>query len=594
MDQRIGTILGNYRIVELLDRGAFGIVYRAEHVHLHTQAAIKCLHHAYFNSPKQREQFQREAQTLSRLKYDHVLRLLDFGFDQEGIPYLISEYAEGGSLRRRLSDMHPRLLPIRQALRVIGQVGFALQDVHSQGVIHRDLKPENILFDAADKALLADFGIAIVQQTASRTSVVGFGTPPYMAPEQFEEDGEPVPASDQYALACVTYELLTGRTPFNASNVAAYGYQHASKPPTPLCNLNAAIPSSIEQAVLTALAKRPEDRYPNVEAFLEALGIRRRVRTQVALDQGGTNSTVRRSYKQVTAASPTESKLPSEEDISTQLSPGQAVTQLRATTPAQPRTNATVIPPGARRRQSTQHIPQTVPPFSSAGGAPSASRSRWWEAFRQDFTTRSPFIIAKRLFLLVSLLDLLLLLTGVWLGASPFLQGGTVLAIGICICGLALTVFTEPWVWSILFLLLSPLAGGLYALLIPLVHLENGIVNWHTFSAYLLLTPAAGLLYGLLGPTQRSGQPMAAPLTRRLMVTIWFLGAGLLVGDAIGIPALVYLGLAWIVASDVLAVAQTIRLRPENWLAGLVVSLGMLGIPLLFWGFAYGVFGPDE
>lgn len=215
MDQRIGAQLGNYWVVEIVARGAYGIVYRAEHVHLGHSVAIKFIH-AYLNTPQQQASFHLEAQTLVRLRHSNIVRLLDFGLDEDS-PYLVSEYAPGGSLRDSLGQQASQPLHLREARSILAQIGRALTYVHTQGIVHRDLKPENILFDKDGRALLADFGIARVKRTISASGVgsagspMGLGTPPYMAPEQFEGKEDALFQSDQYALGCIAYELLTGQ-----------------------------------------------------------------------------------------------------------------------------------------------------------------------------------------------------------------------------------------------------------------------------------------------------------------------------------------------------------------------------------------------
>ena len=154
-DNYIGQQFSNYRLVEQLDCGSFGCVYRAEHLHLKTRTvAIKILH-AHLASQKQREGFFQEANLLEMLKHPHILHILDVGI-QHGFPYLVMEYCSAGSLRQRLKHQRSQPLPVEEALVILTQVGQALEYVHQQNVVHRDLKPENILFNAKGEALLAD------------------------------------------------------------------------------------------------------------------------------------------------------------------------------------------------------------------------------------------------------------------------------------------------------------------------------------------------------------------------------------------------------------------------------------------------------
>ena len=267
-EQFIGKVIGNYRIMAVIDSGTFGTVYRAVHMVLSGRVvAIKVLH-TYLGSMIEREQFRQEAQFLDRLRHPHVLPILDIGFAEE-FGYLITDYAANGSLRDLLQHQSGRPLPTDQALSILAQVGQALDYAHQQNIIHRDLKPENILFTAQWNALLADFGIAVVLATVSKMLIDSIGTPSYMAPEQFL--GMVSKEADQYALGCIAYELLTGHQPFTAPNFISMGFQHANEPPKRPTLYNPQLPSALEDALLKALAKERTDRYASVSDFVSAL-----------------------------------------------------------------------------------------------------------------------------------------------------------------------------------------------------------------------------------------------------------------------------------------------------------------------------------
>ncbi len=268
-----GRRLGNYRIGKKLARGGFGEVYQAEHMLLPRVAVIKFLHAEWEASEQQRQAFLQEAKFLEALKHPHILPLYDAGIGQEDFPpYLIAAYAPGGSLRERMRQ-YTSHFPLEEALTIIEQIGQALQHAHTQPqpVIHRDLKPENILFDSQGKALLADFGIAVML-AANETRLVNImGTLSYMAPEQFE--GYASSKSDQYALGCLAYELITGRRPIQATSNEwfAWALQHQQTSPLPLSQVRAEVPLHIELAILKALAKNRDERHPDIEHFLFAL-----------------------------------------------------------------------------------------------------------------------------------------------------------------------------------------------------------------------------------------------------------------------------------------------------------------------------------
>jgi hypothetical protein len=260
----IGNCFGNYQIVSSLSSGAFGNVYLARHVFLNRMAAVKVLHGVRMNNQRAVEHFRQEASMLEMLDHPHILRILEFGVD-DGLPYLITEYAPDGSLRDLLGYQEHHPLPVKKAIEILTQVGSALEYVHQRAIVHRDIKPENVLLKG-NHFLLADFGIAVLQHETVVSAADRAGTPAYMAPECFE--GIVSTSSDQYSLGCVAYELLTGRRPFTGSDLEEMWYQHTHIKPVALRELNPYVPRSIENAVLKALAKSRKDRHGSVQAFV--------------------------------------------------------------------------------------------------------------------------------------------------------------------------------------------------------------------------------------------------------------------------------------------------------------------------------------
>jgi len=261
--------IGNYRVVSELASGSFGRIYLAQHAYLvNRTVAIKLLHATHLGSSEDRESFLREAQFLERLKHSYILPMLDFGI-HEGFPYLVTEYAPNGSLRDHLKRQGGNLLGLQESVSILTQIGQALQFAHDQNIIHRDIKPENILFNANNEALLADFGLATMLTTTSIKYVNNAGTPRYMAPEQFQ--GTVSKESDQYTLACVAYELVTGRHPFITQDLYAVGFKHLYENPTPPTQFNPNLPTEVERVILKAMAKQRTDRHPDVRAFIIAL-----------------------------------------------------------------------------------------------------------------------------------------------------------------------------------------------------------------------------------------------------------------------------------------------------------------------------------
>jgi eukaryotic-like serine/threonine-protein kinase len=260
---REGQPLGNYRLIQLLGQGHFAKVYLGEHQHLHTQAALKVLHEV---AAGEVEGFLTEARTLARLRHPHIVRVLDFGV-QEETPFLVMDYAPGGTLRK-LHRQGARL-PLETVIRYVKQVAQALQYAHGQRLIHRDLKPENLLLGPDQEILLSDFGLAIVLQSSrSRSFQQAAGTLAYMAPEQLK--GHASPASDQYALGVLVYEWLAGERPFSGSLHELVAKQALTAPPA-LSEKVPTISEAVEQVVLQALAKDPAQRFASVQAFALAL-----------------------------------------------------------------------------------------------------------------------------------------------------------------------------------------------------------------------------------------------------------------------------------------------------------------------------------
>jgi serine/threonine protein kinase len=263
----VGQQIGNYRIMAPVAAGAFGIVYQAKHQYLQDRVvAIKVLH-MHLSTAEEQQRFVREAQLLEKLQHRHILSILDVGIFNN-LPYLITPYAGGGSLRQRVKRAG-QIPPWDVTLRLVTQIGQALYYAHQQQVVHRDLKPENILLSEKNEALLADFGIASVLASQSMKYTEVTGTPAYMAPEQFR--GMAGPQSDQYSLACIVYELVTGQPPFQAPDFIAMGFKHASEPVPPPSRFIPTLPKAIEQAILKALSKERNDRYADVLAFLSVL-----------------------------------------------------------------------------------------------------------------------------------------------------------------------------------------------------------------------------------------------------------------------------------------------------------------------------------
>ncbi len=264
-EERTPSTLGNYQILRPLGRGGFAQVYLGEHRHLRTQAAIKVLDLRL--TTLEYERFRQEAQTIAHLSHPHIVRVLDFALEQN-VPYLVMDYAPGGSLRQHYPG--GSRLPLDLVVSYVDQVASALAYAHAQQIIHRDIKPDNLLLGAHQCLLLSDFGLALVLEQLSTNAGAQdlVGTTAYMAPEQIQ--GTPQFASDQYAVGVMVYEWLCGERPFQGS-FAQLITQHLQTPPPPLTAHQPELPVAVERVVLRALAKHPEERFPTITAFATAL-----------------------------------------------------------------------------------------------------------------------------------------------------------------------------------------------------------------------------------------------------------------------------------------------------------------------------------
>lgn len=263
MSDLLQHCFGNYRLVRFLGSGGFAEVYLGEHLHLGTQAAIKLLHRM---TPEDQELFHQEARLVAHLDHPNIVRVLDFGMEGDA-SYLVMGYAPAGSLRQR----HPKgtSLPLAMVVSYTRQVAAALHYAHKARIIHRDVKPANMLVGKQGEILLTDFGIAYLMQSTGTQSLQNTsGTVNYMAPEQLQ--GKPVLASDQYALAIVIYEWISGFPPFQGSFVEIAA-QHMLVAPPSLLPKVPNLPEAVDQVVMKALAKDPSERFSDVQTFASAL-----------------------------------------------------------------------------------------------------------------------------------------------------------------------------------------------------------------------------------------------------------------------------------------------------------------------------------
>lgn len=258
-----GSSFGHYRLRALVGRGGMGEVYEAYDTSKDRVVAIKILAPQFSGEPEFRERFLRESRAAAKLQEPHVIPIHDWG-EIEGRLYIDMRLVEGRTVADLLKS--GPLEPAR-AVAIVGQIATALDAAHAQGLIHRDVKPQNIIVTNADFAYLLDFGIA-EQEGASRLTLDGsqIGTLQYMAPERFS-DQPTTAAVDEYALTCVLYEALTGKSPFPLQTAQAVIAAHINTPPPQPSAVNPAVPAALDAVVTRGLAKDPDDRYGTAGAL---------------------------------------------------------------------------------------------------------------------------------------------------------------------------------------------------------------------------------------------------------------------------------------------------------------------------------------
>src|SRR6266487_6047796 len=290
-----GQQLGRYRLIQLIGSGGMGEVYLAQDPGINRQVAIKVVRvetadyarRSTDTIPGMRSvrgagtmglqdaarMFQREAKAIAMLDHPDILPLYDYGEQSMNgamLTYLVMPYREEGSLANWLQKGGFKLLTVQIVEQMLQQAAAALQYAHDHQVVHQDVKPSNFLIRTSREnpkspdLLLTDFGIAKLSMLTSRASQSIRGTPTYMAPEQWE--GRPVPATDQYALAVMLYELLSGRPPFRGTPMQMM-YAHVNTQPQVPSALNPRLSTVIDSVVLRGLAKKPEERFPSIIAF---------------------------------------------------------------------------------------------------------------------------------------------------------------------------------------------------------------------------------------------------------------------------------------------------------------------------------------
>lgn len=278
-DPLIGRVLsGLYRIGERIGEGGMGAVYRAEHVKLRKEFAIKVLVPDAASREMALERLRQEAIAASSIDHRNIVRVVNLDETDDGLLYIVMELLEGQSLADRIEES---VLDAEDAIEIALQICSALQATHARGIVHRDLKPDNIFLTTRDGETVVkilDFGISKVKRDDAenvRVTKTGqlVGTPLYMSPEQAKGETDMDHRVDIYALGVLLYEMVAGEPPFSGSNYFQILWKHGNEePPKPSSHDHARrIPPALEEAILRALAKDPEDRFDSTADFADEL-----------------------------------------------------------------------------------------------------------------------------------------------------------------------------------------------------------------------------------------------------------------------------------------------------------------------------------
>ena len=259
--------IGRYEIVSELGRGAMGIVYRAHDTRIARDVAIKTIKLADQVAPDEmqglRERLFREAQSAGRLSHPGIVTIYDIA-EENGIAYITMEFVEGRTLEELMND--GEVGDLKAVAQLVDQMARSLDYAHARQIVHRDAKPSNILVTPDGHTKITDFGIARITSSQMTQTGTVMGTPSYMSPEQVR--GESIDGrSDQFSLAVMAYELVTGCKPFIGDGLTDVIFKIVSEKPEPPSAINTALPTELDKIILKGLAKRPDERFQDCHAF---------------------------------------------------------------------------------------------------------------------------------------------------------------------------------------------------------------------------------------------------------------------------------------------------------------------------------------
>lgn len=329
---------GKWALGNLLGRGGMGEVYLAMDLQLGREVAVKMLAANVAHNPQIAERFLKEAKMMARLDHPNLVPVHSFG-EHEGRPFLVMKRLQGAGLDARITEGP---LPVGDALHIFRQLCAGLHFLHAQGIVHRDIKPSNVFVSPEGQVTLLDLGIAReTDQRLTRTGMM-IGTPQYMSPEQITSKSVDA-RSDQYAAAAVLYEMLAGEPLFRREGEFQILQAHLDDPPPDIRALRPELPERLHSVLLTALAKKADDRYPDVVSLLDEV--------EVALAEVGPTAGARSRFSAPTVASPSSRATPM---------PGAKPKSRPGTTPG-PAKSFAPLPPMTGAALGDESIPPTTP-----------------------------------------------------------------------------------------------------------------------------------------------------------------------------------------------------------------------------------------
>src|SRR6266478_8793974 len=266
----IGRVIkGRYKLIDELGRGSFATVYIARDTKNNRIYAVKVMHIEFSDDGELLARFQREAHILLHLSDPHIVRIFDYG-DENDIHYIVMDYIDGQNLKYHTLTHGP--MEALRALDYDRQIAEGLDTAYKHGVVHRDIKPQNIVINSNDVVKITDFGLARSRETVTLTqSNVFMGTAYYIPPEQAESGRSADTRSDLYSVAAVLFEMLTGSPPFEGETAVDIVIKHMNEKVPSICRLRHDLPTEMDLFIQKAMAKSPAERYATPQEFIAAL-----------------------------------------------------------------------------------------------------------------------------------------------------------------------------------------------------------------------------------------------------------------------------------------------------------------------------------